>query len=254
MIDRLSCRVATYGPHQGLAFEHVAGLGLRFVEIRVPAADQVSAVRRELERFGLRAATLHAAFEIARDDLPRQVESQLPAFAELGCSLMFVSVKCGELPRAIVYDRLRRAAEQIAPRGLTLLVETHPELATNAVVALETIQAVNHPNVRLNFDTANIHFYNQGLSEVDELRKVASVVAAVHLKDTDGGYRHWHFPALGRGVVDFRGIFGVLDAAGFAGPLTLEIEGIEGEQKTERLVCDRIAESVGYLRGLGRRW
>jgi sugar phosphate isomerase/epimerase len=53
-------------------------------------------------------------------------------------------------------------------------------------------------------------------------------------------------------VVNFSGIFEALDAAGFDGPCTLEIEGIEGEQRTERLVCDRIAESVGYLRGLGR--
>ena len=42
------------------------------------------------------------------------------------------------------------------------------------------------------------------------------------------------------------------DGVGFAGPYTLEIEGIEGEPRTERSVCDRIAESLGYLRGLGR--
>jgi inosose dehydratase len=106
--------------------------------------------------------------------------------------------------------------------------------------------------VRINFDTANVYFYNHGVDAVAELERLAEFVAAVHLKDTDGGYRHWHFPALGRGVVDFGGVFRVLDEAGYAGPYTLEIEGIEGEERTEALVCGRIAESVEFLRMLGR--
>ncbi|MBN2445168.1 MAG: sugar phosphate isomerase/epimerase, partial [Phycisphaerae bacterium] len=84
-----------------------------------------------------------------------------------------------------------------------------------------------------------------------ELRKVLKCVGAVHLKDTNGGYHTWNFPALGRGVVDFRRTFELLDSVDFTGPFTMEIEGIEGEKKSERLICDRIAESLGYLRGLG---
>ena len=50
----------------------------------------------------------------------------------------------------------------------------------------------------------------------------------------------------------FQEIFALLDQAGFSGPCTIEIEGIEGETKTEQLVRDRIAESVAFLRRLGR--
>ena len=65
------------------------------------------------------------------------------------------------------------------------------------------MKGVNHPNVRINFDTGNIYFYNQNTDVVAELRKIIDYVASVHLKETDGGYESWNFPALGKGVVDF---------------------------------------------------
>jgi L-ribulose-5-phosphate 3-epimerase len=248
----IACRMASYGSYQAVAYEHLASLGVRHVEITVPNANRIEATRAELARFGLSASSLHGGCDVGREDVARQVEDQMPAFAALGTRIMFVSVKAGETPRETAYARLREAGDVAARHGVTIAMETHPDLITNGDVALETMRAVDHPHVRVNFDTANVYFYSQGIDGVAELRKAAQYVAAVHLKDTDGGYRHWHFPALGRGIVNFREVFGVLDEAGFNGPYTLEIEGIEGEEPTERLVCDRIAESIGYLRRLGR--
>jgi len=245
-------RPYSYHPFEYLAYEHMAGLGLRHVEIVVPKPDELAATRAELARWGLTPSSMHGECDVQRADVAEQVAAQLPTLAQFGCRTLFVSVKAGETPRDVVYGRLREAGEVARQHGVTIVLETHPDLVTNAEVALATMRGVNHPNVRINYDTANIYFYNQGIDGVAELRRIVEFVAAVHLKDTSGGYRAWHFPALGRGVVNFPEIFRVLDAAGFAGPCTLEIEGIEGEVHTERLVCDRIAESLGYLRGLGR--
>jgi len=248
----IACRISSYAPFEALAYEHLASLGLRFVEIHVPAGDQVHATRDALSAYGLTASTMQGQLDLARPDAAAQVAAQMPALEALGTKIMMVSVKAGQTPLNVVYDRLRSAGDEAARWGVTIAVETHPDLATNAQTALATMRAVNHPSVRINFDTANIYFYNRDVDGLAELRQVADYVASVHLKDTDGGYRHWHFPALGRGVVRFSEVFRILDSVGFAGPCTLEIEGLEGEARTERLVCDRVAESVGYLRGLGR--
>jgi L-ribulose-5-phosphate 3-epimerase len=252
MRTMIACRVASYAPFETLAYEHLAGLGVRYVEIAVPAAVELAAVSAELQRHGLSASTLHGQCDVARPDVAAQVAAQMPSFASLGTKIMFVSVKAGDTPLDTVYGRLREVGDVVARHGVTVVLETHPDLVTNADVALTTMRGVSHPHVRLNFDTANIYFYNHDVDAVGELKRVAQYVGAVHLKDTDGGYRHWQFPALGRGVVPFAEVFRILDSAGFAGPCTLEIEGVEGETKTERLVCDRVAESIGYLRGLGR--
>lgn len=248
----ISCRVASYGDFQNLAWEHLCGLGIRNVEIPVPAPAELIDVKSKLERFGLNATTLHGDCDVARADVAEHVAAQMPAFAALGTRIMFASVKAGETPLETAYARLRAAGDVAARHGVTIALETHPDLISNAEVTLQTMRAVDHPNVRVNFDTANVYFYNRGIDGVAELEKVIGFIAAIHLKETDGGYRSWHFPALGRGVVNFKRTFDLLDKAGFEGPCTLEIEGIGEEKPTERVVCDRIAESAGYLRALGR--
>lgn len=248
----LACRISCYQPFEAGALAHIASLGLRHVELMCPPPERAAEVAAELNRHGLRASSLHAACDLSRADVAAQVADQLPAFEVLGARIMFVSARIGATPAAVAYERLRAAGEVAGRRGVTIAVESHPDLATNGDVALQTMRAVNHPHVRINFDTANVYFYNRGVDAVSELRKVAPLVAAVHLKDTDGGYRHWHFPALGRGIVRFAEVFEVLDGVGFRGPYTLEIEGLEGEQRTEELVRQRVAESVEYLRRIGR--
>lgn len=248
----IACRARSYAPFEHLAYEHLASLGVRQVEIEVPPPDEVDRVRAELAHWGLTATSLQGRCDLQRPDLADQIRAQLPALATLGARILFVSVRADDTPLETVYARLREAGAVAASAGVTIALETHPDLVTNAAVAMATMSGVGHPNVRINYDTANIYFYNQGVDGLAELRRVLPSVASIHLKDTDGGYRHWHFPALGRGIVDFVGVFAALDSAGFTGPCTLEIEGVEGETKTERLVCDRVAESIGYLRGLGR--
>ena len=250
--SNIACRVSSYSPFDSIAFEHVAELGLKHVEIFVPGSEALSETKTQLDRYGLSASSMHGECDVSRPDLASAIRSQMPAFAALGTKYMFVSVKAGDTPLDTAQARLREAGDMVAEHGVTIVMETHPDLMTNADVALRTMRAVEHPHVRINFDTANIYFYNQGADAVAELRECVDFVAAVHLKDTDGGYKSWAFPALGRGVVDFREVFAVLDQAGFSGPCTLEIEGFDRETRTERMVCDRIAESVGYLRGLGR--
>ena len=130
-------------------------------------------------------------------------------------------------------------------------METHPDLITNAAVAIETMQGVNHPNIRVNYDTANIHYYNHNVDSVEELRKVIDYIGSMHLKDTNGGFETWFFPTFGVGIVDFKAVFDLLATRGFHGPYTMEIEGCAGEDFNEEETCQRVADSVAYLRNIG---
>jgi len=110
---------------------------------------------------------------------------------------------------------------------------------------------VGHPFVRVNFDTANVHYYNRDVNSVEELKKVMDYVGSVHVKDTTGEYETWNFPALGRGVVDFPEIFRLLGDQGFTGPYTMELEGVKGWTPSEEERLAYVAESAGYLREIG---
>lgn len=147
---------------------------------------------------------------------------------------------------------LRAIGEAAAARGLVYCCETHPGACQNAERMLETLQRVDHPHVRLNFDTGNLFYYNRDVDLADSLRRVAPLVRHVHLKDTPGGYRQWHFAELGSGCVDFTLVRTILEQAGFEGPYSLEIEGIEGEpEPTLAVLHARVVASVAHLRHCG---
>ena len=151
--------------------------------------------------------------------------------------------------RALAIAHLRRIGDAAREEGLIVALETHKGPTQNAAAMLALMDALDHPNVLLNFDTGNIGYYNQGVDPVDELEKVKHLVRNVHLKDSRGGFEDWYFPAIGDGgSVNFARVREVLDGVGFAGPYTIEIEGILGEPEPglDGRV-ERVARSARHL-------
>jgi inosose dehydratase len=155
--------------------------------------------------------------------------------------------------RSTIIEHLRRLGDISAPLGITLALETHKGPTQNAQAMLKLMEEVEHSHIRLNFDTGNIAYYNHGFDPCDELEKVKHFVKNVHLKDNRGGYEDWYFPPLGDGgSVDFARVRRILDGAGFAGPYTIEIEGIGGESEPGLEGRQgRIKRSVAHLRACG---
>jgi L-ribulose-5-phosphate 3-epimerase len=155
--------------------------------------------------------------------------------------------------RATVIEHLRKLGDVATGLGMDLSLETHKGPTQNADAMLALMAEVDHPRVRLNFDTGNIAYYNPGADPVEELDRVKHLVRSVHLKDNRGGFEEWYFPAIGDGgAVDFRRVKETLDGVGFAGPYTIEIEGIGGEDEPGlEARRERVARSVRHLRSCG---
>ncbi len=155
--------------------------------------------------------------------------------------------------RQAVVRHLRQLGETGAEQGVTVALETHKGPTQNADAMLALMSEVDHPNIRLNFDTANIVYYNPGVDVLAELRRVVSLVRNVHLKDCRGVPEDWYFPALGEGgAIDFRAVREILDEVGYKGAYTIEIEGIQGEPEPGLEGRQtRIKASVDHLRACG---
>ncbi len=74
----------------------------------------------------------------------------------------------------------------------------------------------------------------------------------VELKDHNGQYQTWNFPALGKGIVDIPGVLRILKKQGYAGPLVMEIEGVRGIERDQTKIKKDITDSAAYVRSLGR--
>jgi L-ribulose-5-phosphate 3-epimerase len=155
--------------------------------------------------------------------------------------------------RKVVIDHLLKLGDLAESLGLDVSLETHKGPTQNAEAMLALMAELDHPRIRLNFDTGNIAYYNPGLDPADELEKIKGLVRNVHVKDNRGGFEDWYFPAVGDGgAVDFRRIRSILDSVGYAGAYTIEIEGIGGEPEPGPEVRrQRVRRSVEHLRSCG---
>lgn len=152
-----------------------------------------------------------------------------------------------------LYGRLREIGDHAAALGITYCFETHPGICVNHRYMLETMHALDHTHLRLNFDTGNLHYYNHNVNVEVALAKVCTFVKHLHLKDSTGEPGDWYFPALGRGgAVDFLRVLQIMRDIGFTGPFSIELEGIagEGDQPLEEYQR-RIVDSVELLRDCG---
>ena len=129
----------------------------------------------------------------------------------------------GDPGRSSFLETLARAADLARGRGVTLAFETGQETA--GLLRL-TLDELRQPNLKVNFDPANMLLYDMG----DPIRAVEVLgpdIRSVHVKDarrpTAAGQWGEEVP-LGQGEVDIPLFLEALRAVGYDGPLFLERE------------------------------
>lgn len=162
-----------------------------------------------------------------RPERLKRLEWALERTAALGLSDL--TLHAGFLPalgdpgRAAMLDTLGKAGALAAEKGVTLAFETGQETAELLRRTLDDLKA---PNLKVNFDPANMLLYDMG----DPIRAVEILgtdIRSVHVKDarrpTVPGAWGEEVP-LGRGEVDIPRFVRTLKAVGYAGPLIVERE------------------------------
>ncbi|MDX9866442.1 MAG: sugar phosphate isomerase/epimerase family protein [Kiritimatiellia bacterium] len=126
------------------------------------------------------------------------------------------------------YDRVRALGDAAGEAGVTLLMETGQETAEELQ---RFVEKLNHPNVLLNFDPANLILYNKD-EPLSALRRLAPWIRHIHIKDavrtavpgTWGSEVVW-----GEGQVNAFAFLNVLAEVGYEGAVAIEREA--GEQR-----------------------
>jgi sugar phosphate isomerase/epimerase len=161
--------------------------------------------------------------------------------ADLGLHAGFIP-EPGDADRGPFLDTLATVSDMAAGHGVTVAFETGQETAE---LLRRTLDDLRCPNLKVNFDPANMLLYDMG----DPLRAVELLgpdIRSVHVKDanrpTTPGQWGEEVP-LGRGEVDIPAFLQALSQAGYRGPLSIERE--VGSQ--EERVAD-IAHGIALLR------
>jgi sugar phosphate isomerase/epimerase len=148
----------------------------------------------------------------------------------------------GDPDRRAFLDTLTRVSTLAADKGVTVAFETGQETAD---LLRRTLDELNCPNLKVNFDPANMLLYDKG----DPLRAVEILgpdIRSVHVKDanrtTVPGTWGEEVP-LGQGQVNIRAFVQTLKRVGYRGPLCIEREvGTQEERLRD------ISHGIRYLR------
>lgn len=148
----------------------------------------------------------------------------------------------GDPDRKPFLDTLTKVSDLARARGMTVGFETGQETAD---LLRRTLDDLKCPNLKVNFDPANMILYDKG----DPLRAVEILgpdIRSVHVKDANRtkvpGAWGEEVP-LGQGQVNIRQFIKTLKKVGYRGPLCIEREVGDQEQR----VAD-IAHGIKVLR------
>jgi sugar phosphate isomerase/epimerase len=140
--------------------------------------------------------------------------------------------------------RLAMVAESFAQENIGVALETGQEAAP-ALAAL--LKKLNHPNLGVNFDPANMILYGQG-DPIEALPLLGPWIRQVHIKDA----KRTQIPgtwgeevAVGTGDVDWPNFFFALKKINFTGDLVIEREA--GTQRVADICTARmvVLNSIG---------
>jgi L-ribulose-5-phosphate 3-epimerase len=151
------------------------------------------------------------------------------ATARLSVALMATHVgrvpeNAGSTEYANLRQRVQQVADALDEKQITLAMETGPEPAERLA---QFMADVNRPNVKINFDPANLILYGVG-EPVAAIEVLRQHVAHVHMKDAvwsaKPGVDWGQEVPLGEGDADIPRVVSRLRAIGYAGPLVVERE------------------------------
>jgi L-ribulose-5-phosphate 3-epimerase len=222
----------TYGFDEALA--GIAGAGFKYVELsavpgwteHVDLESDPGEIRRRLGDHGLEAVSLSGHSDLTtRDGLDHGVKAVHWA-AAYGIPIVNTAVgghQSADENEAAFLENVGTLADAAEGADVVVALEIHGDIMASSDVTIPLIEKIGRDSIKVNYDTANVEFYS-GDRAVDDLPKITSQLAHVHLKDTAGGKGNWDFPAVGDGTVDFRRVLEILRDAGYSGPYSVEIE------------------------------
>ncbi len=141
-------------------------------------------------------------------------------------------------------DTLATAGRMADDAGVTLAFETGQE---SADLLRRTLDDLAAPNLKVNFDPANMLLYDMG-DPIRAVEVLGADIRSVHVKDarrpTTPGHWGQEVP-LGQGEVQIPDFLAALRRVGFQGPLVVERGGHDPD------TCRRdVAAGLAYLRSL----
>lgn len=253
MKHTIACRPGCFDLPLAQALAELKRVGIDNVELDAPADGTYAQLANLARDSGLAITSLSVGAQIDDLDQLRALNRVIDGAQQIGVPVIFLAASLMQASYDDGVALLKAPAEHARRAGVILSLETHVPFAHNGATARRTVEAVGSAGLGYNYDSANIYYYNpKGVDTVAELTKALPYVSSVHLKESARGEpKSFDFPVFGEGIVNFSAVFAILDAYGYTGPYTMELEGplVDGLPVAERSA--KVRACLDYLKSIG---
>ena len=168
-------------------------------------------------------------------------------FASL-CGVNFITTDVGEVKtlkeERKFYSDIEILADYAKLKNITICLETHGNWLNSGKIGATIIKKINHPNIKLNYDTGNVMYYG-GIKAEEDIKYAVPYMGFIHLKERTDKPKEFNFSALGKGKLDFEKIFNLIKD--YSGYISVEVE-FDGKIHPLDEISNALKESYHFLR------
>ena len=201
---------------------------------------------------GLHGGTDDNALADLISHIPRATHVGANIMRIVAASMLYVDGDRADMVRKSIV-MLKKAVVVAESEGITLAIENHIDFTSLDI--LQILEGVGSENLKVNFDTGNaLRVFED---PVQAARNLALHCVSTHTKDITfrkGGsplerFTSWPSVPAGEGLIDLPAIARVLDEAGFAGSLAIELD-LLAAPFNERTEEQNVRQSIEYLKSI----
>ena len=259
--DQLCATTLLYHPFPlERALSGIANVGITRVELAalVGFCDHAAPERlgfrastvlsRLLRDHDLTAVSLSGHADLSWEYGVRAMADRLKLASDMGIAIVSTTSTGEPGPQAEsrFYMNIAPLAELAGKLGVVIAIESGGPLTATGQACARAVEKIDHPNVRINYDTAN-PIFQCGVRPEGDIAAAMPYMVHMHIKDKASmELERWDFSPIGSGIIDWDVIMGELDRAGFSGPASIE-SYLDGHPETPEIADDALHQSFKFL-------
>ena len=214
---------------------------------------EIGRIAGKLADLGLRPVSLSGHAQLQSAEGAARFARAIDIAAALGMEVVntYTGDATTDEEREAYFANVAALCDQAAGHGLKIGMETDSNMLPTAEIGVAILDRIDRPDVLgFNYDPGNVVYY-AGADPLTDVRFALPQLVHFHFKDKVGGKGIFNFPPPGDGELDMTGLLAILDEAGYAGPLSAEVEFAESGWPDYDACRAAAKRSVENLRGMG---
>jgi L-ribulose-5-phosphate 3-epimerase len=214
---------------------------------------EIARIGRKLADLGITPVSLSGHAQLQTEEGAARFARAIDIAAALGMEVVntYTGDATSEEERAAYFRNVAALCDRAAEHGLKIGMETDSNMLPTAEIGVAILDRIDRPEVLgFNYDPGNVVYYT-GADPMTDVAFALPRLVHFHFKDKIGGKGVFNFPPPGDGELDMTGLLRILDEAGYAGPISAEVE-FDEKGWPDLDACRAAAQrSVANLRGMG---